>query len=152
MPITSNIQIAAPRDQVFGLFTDFASLAEHIEPITEIKMLTEGPVAVGTRFAETRIMFKKAATEEMEVTQFEPNERYLLEAQSCGAHYLSEYQFTEKDDKTVVKMTFNARPVSLFAKLMTPLSFLMKGMLQKCIDEDLQMLKKVAETKKNQES
>ena len=36
----------------------------------------------------------------------------------------------------IVSMTFNATPTTLMAKLLSPLSFLFKGTMAKCIEKD----------------
>ena len=43
-----------------------------IPDITALEMLSEGPFGEGTRWRETRVMFKKEAVEEMWVTGFPP--------------------------------------------------------------------------------
>ncbi len=83
--ITLTRQIAAPLKAVYSEFTDIANVWEHIEGITKIEMLTDGPLRPGTRFRETRIMFKREATEEFEVTAVEPNKRFAMTSSSCGS-------------------------------------------------------------------
>ena len=63
--------IEAPREVVFDAALDLHSVAENIRGIEKLEVLTEGPIGLGTRFRETRIMFKKEATEVMEITVFE---------------------------------------------------------------------------------
>ena len=67
-----NKQIEAEPEQVFLLFTDIEKFPENLSGIERVELLTAGPVGVGTRFKETRIMFKRETTEEMEVTRFDP--------------------------------------------------------------------------------
>lgn len=145
MKLNLSETVNAPIDRVFDLFADFPNASERIDGIERIEMMTEGPVDKGTRFRETRIMFGKETTEEMEVTRFVPNESYLVEAESCGAHFQSEYRFTSKGDSTLVEMEMTSHPVSLFAKLMSPLGFLMAGTMKKCMLDDMQQLKKYCE-------
>src|SRR5947209_2260758 len=90
-------RIAAPVDRVFVLSTDLEGWPGHIKGIKKIEKLTPGPVGVGTRFRETRIMFGKEATEEMEFTRFEPNSAYAIGCASGGMSYLSTFTF-EPDD------------------------------------------------------
>lgn len=140
-------RIDAPIDRVFYIASDFPNMAEHIEAINKVEMLTEGPVGAGTRFRETRTMFGREATEEMEVAIFEPPTRYAVKAESHGSRYWSEWLFSEVDGETEVKMTFDATPVSFFAKVM---SVLMRPMMKKALSEmcstDLRDLKKKAES------
>jgi carbon monoxide dehydrogenase subunit G len=139
--------IDAPIETVFALFSDLEHAPERIKAIKKLELLTPGPVGVGTRFRETRVLFGKEATEEMYFTVFEPSRRYEVRADSCGAAYRSVYEFRPQGSGTVVDVTFEARPVTLFAKLMAPVAFLMKGMLKKCLTADVEDLKRFAEAK-----
>ncbi len=124
--------IDAPRETVFQLASDFRNAAEHVRGIKKVEMLTDGPVGVGTRFKETRVVFKREATEEMEVTVFDPPSRYVLECESCGCRYHTEFTFTTVGTGTDVEMVFDAKPLTFFAKVM---SFLMRPMMKMCLKE-----------------
>ncbi|MDA8016215.1 MAG: SRPBCC family protein [Thermoanaerobaculia bacterium] len=133
--------IAAPRNEVFARLSDFPKAAETISAITRIEMLTEGDVGVGTRFKETRKVFGREATEEMEVTRFDPPRSYTLEAESHGAHYVSTFTLEETSDGTEVELVFRATPLTLLAKFM---SFLTKPMMRKAMQECAKDLEDVA--------
>lgn len=53
----------------------------------KIELLTDLPVGEGTRFKETRIMFKREATEEMEFVEFDAPNVYTLGSYSCGCEF-----------------------------------------------------------------
>ena len=135
---------AAP-DVVFAIASDFANAPGRIKGITKLELLTPGPVGVGTRFRETRVMFGKEATEEMTIVAFDPPRSYEFSAQSCGSAYRTTFRFTPEAGGTRIDFEFHARAVSFVAKLFTPLFWLMKGMLRKCVDKDIEDLKKAAE-------
>jgi carbon monoxide dehydrogenase subunit G len=137
--------VEATREEVFAVASDFHNAANNIRGIDELEVLTDGPIGVGTRFRETRVMFGKRSTEEMEITAFNPPEGYTVEADSCGAHYRAEYRFIPDIAGTHLRVTFEARPVTVLAKLMSPLALLMTGPMKKCIDADLEDLKDAAE-------
>ena len=136
--------VNSPVEKTFQLFADFPNAAR-INGIEKVEMLTDGPIGVGTRFKETRIMFGKEATEEMEVTQFEPNKLYTVAADSCGARFESTFAFQPDGDQTEVKMCMKTEAVTLFAKLMSPLGFLMTGMVKKAIQSDINQLAEICE-------
>jgi len=69
--------IEAPREVVFDAALDLHSAAENIGAITKMEVLTDGPIGLGTRFRETRVMFRKEATELMEITVFERPARFV---------------------------------------------------------------------------
>jgi hypothetical protein len=147
MKISMTERIIAPQERVFGLFADLDGAPGRIAGITKLERLTVGPVGVGTRWRETRVMFGKEATEEMEFTVFEPPRRYVVEAESHGMHYRSEYQFEPAGGATDVHMTFEGRPLTLGAKLMAPLGLLFAGTAKKCFAQDMADLKVAAEAK-----
>lgn len=139
--------IAAPSHTVFALFTDLEHAAEHIGAIQKLELLTPGPMRKGTRFRETRVMFGKEATEEMEVVDFVPGQSYTVAAGSCGARFTSRFDFRAEGGGTRVEMRIEAVPVSWFAKLLSPLSGLMMKSCKKAFEKDLEDLKAVAEGK-----
>ena len=145
MNLTLKKSVNAPIDKVFNVFSDFSTAAERVKGIESVEILTDGPIAKGTRFTETRIMFGKSSTEEMEITEFELNKRYTVEADSCGAHFQTEFRFEPNGVTTNVEMEMNTRNVTLLAKLMSPLGFLMAGTMKKMIETDMDQLKSYCE-------
>ena len=93
MNLTTERIVSRPVPEVFARFTDLSTAAERIKGIEELEVLTEGPIRVGTRFRETRIMFRRPATEEMEITAFEKDEMYTISCDSCGCHYETVFRF-----------------------------------------------------------
>jgi carbon monoxide dehydrogenase subunit G len=144
--VTQTVQ--APVADVFAVFADVENAASRITEILRIEKLTPGPVGVGSRFKETRVMFKREATETFEVTAFEPGDNYELTATSCGAEFCTRFTFTPDGNGTRVDVTVQTRALSLYAKLFTPMAFLMKGMMRKCLIRDLEQLRTAVETKR----
>ncbi len=143
---TVSVQCDALPDRVFQVASDFHNAAERISAITKCEVLTEGPIGVGTRFRETRVMFKRECTEEMEITAYDPPHSYVLGAESCGCRYRTELRFTPKNGGTEVTFDFQAQPLTLFAKIM---SILMRPMLKKALEQchkDLLDLKATVES------
>ncbi|MCG8653648.1 MAG: SRPBCC family protein, partial [Pirellulales bacterium] len=116
--ITITEKIAAPADLVFQRSTDIAAWPDFISSITGVKLLTDGPVGVGTKFVETRMMYGREASEQMEVTEFDPPHGYTLEAENHGAHYYSRFRFQTDGTGTAVTLSFDAQPLTLMAKLL----------------------------------
>jgi hypothetical protein len=141
-----NRNIAAPREVVFRHLSDFRNAPARVSGIKRVEMLTDGPVGKGTRFKETRIMMGREATETMEVLEFNPPVGYVLGAESCGCRYRSEFRLTHSGSGTDVQMTFDATPLTFFAKVM---SFLMRPMMKSCmklIAKDLDDIKSSIES------
>ncbi len=143
--VTVEQEINAPLETVFNQMTNIGNWTELVSGITSIEQLTDGPFQAGTRWKETRIMFGKEATEEMEVTKFHPNKGYTIEANSCGALYSTEFSFHETATGTVAKMEMQVKPVTMAAKLMSPVGWMMSGVLKKCLTKDLTDIKQSIE-------
>ncbi|MEM0927596.1 MAG: SRPBCC family protein [Planctomycetota bacterium] len=122
--------IAATPSDVFAVSGAIPDWADVIPAITKIEMLTDGPVGVGTRFIETRVIFGREASETMEVLEYENPSHYLLAAESHGSRYRTRFSFVAEGDKTKVVMSFQAEPITFFAKVM---SFVMKPMMKKMV-------------------
>lgn len=145
--ITATTHMAASPAAVFAACSDFEHAAENIEAITKMEMLTPGPVGKGTRFRETRKMLGKEATETMEVLEFSPNTTYVLGAESCGSRYRTTFTFTPSGAGTDVEFRFAATPLTFMARLMGAVMMpMMKGVLRKCVMQDLADIKKRVES------
>lgn len=143
--ISSTASSVAPPAKVFAVASDFPNGARTVKAITKMEMLTPGPVGVGTRFRETRTMFGREATEEMQVTAFDPPRSYALEAKSHGCHYMTELHFTPSGTGTEIEMRFKAVPLTFMAKVMgTLMRFMSKKMMQMC-SQDLEDIARSAE-------
>ena len=102
--------IGAPPERTFEAFSNLETAAERIRGIEKLEILQRSEsgkngIGVGTRFRETRIMFGKEATEEMEITRFEPPSGYTVEARSHGAHYVSTFSFRADGEGTRLEMS-----------------------------------------------
>ncbi|MEL7058978.1 MAG: SRPBCC family protein [Acidobacteriota bacterium] len=140
-------RIEAPPSLVFDVASDFRRATENLSAVESLELLTEGPIGVGTRFRETRIMFGKEATEEMEITAFDPPRSYTVECRSHGTHYVSQFRVEPDGTGTRYRLIFDARPQSLVAKLMTPLAVLMRGTLEKALRVDFEDVARVSEAR-----
>ncbi len=137
MHVRLSRDIAAPPEQVFALITDFSRAAETISGIKKLEVLTDEPTGVGTRFRETREMMGREATEEMEIVEFVPGSHYVVQANSCGCLIRSTIRCAPTPAGTEFSMSMDAKPVTFFAKVMSPLGKLMAGSMKKCIEQDL---------------
>lgn len=145
--ITVKRHIEAPVERVFAAATDFANAHTFISGISRVEMLTEGPVKVGTRFKETRTIFNRECTEEMEITAIEPPRSYTLGCESNGCRYRSDFILMPEGNGTALEMTFEATPLTFAAKVK---SILMKPMMKKMVEmcaKDLDDIKASVEQK-----
>lgn len=139
-------KVDAPIERVFEVFSDLRRAPERVSGIKNLEVLTEGPIGVGAKFRETRVMFGREATEQMEVTEFRRNEMYAVECTSCGTHYRSELEFRPDGSGTIVDMSFDGRPVTKTARILgAVMGAMMKGACKRAMEQDLNDLKRAAE-------
>lgn len=145
--VTLNLSttVQAPPEHVFDIFTDLENAVDRVEGIIRMELLGDGPVGKGTRWRETRIMFKKETTEEMWISAYDPPRSYTVQADSCGSDFFTTFTFTREGDGTKVDMEVRTKSRTIFAKLMSPLGALFAGAMKKLMKKDLDDLKQVAE-------
>lgn len=139
--------IAAPVEVVFDAFADVHGFADRVDGIERVEVLTDGEIGLGTRFRETRIMFGKEATEEMEFTQFQRNQALTVSADSCGSHFDTIFHFRPQGAQTHVDIKMVIQPTTWMAKLMSPLSFVMRSTMKKMMDSDFDQIQAYCESK-----
>jgi hypothetical protein len=94
---------------VWEVLTDVAHADQTLSGVERVELITDGPYGVGTRWRETRRMFGKEATEQMEVTVAEAPTRTVIEADSSGVRYVTEFTLTPTSaDATRLAMSFTA--------------------------------------------
>ena len=132
--------IAAPRERVFEFISD-SNNAPRISPsIKGIVKLTEGPVTVGTRYRETRLMHGKEEHAELEVKEYAAPSLYTMQNVTEGGDRLPIFVAAEKDG-TRIDLSCELKAAGM-KKLMLPL---IAGSFEERRWEHLQRLKKVLE-------
>ena len=101
--------VQARVERVWEVLTDVAHADQTLSGVEQVELITEGPYRVGTRWRETRRMFGKEATEQMQVTVAEAPTCTVIEADSSGVHYVTEFTLTPSSaDATRLEMSFTA--------------------------------------------
>lgn len=148
-PVSVSVQrtVNAPVNQVWSVATDLKALPETMSGISRVQILSGGDAfGTGTRWKETRVMFGKEASEEMEVTAVDPYRSYKVEAESNGMHYVSTFTFEAlAPQQTRVEMTFIGRPIKKQNLIVRLLSRFAVGMVQKTLEKDLEDLRRTVE-------
>lgn len=145
MRVTVETWIAAPPQRVFAVTADIPRWPEVISAIARVDLMTPGPVAAGTRFKETRTMFGREAVEEMTVAELRPPERLVLTAENHGARYRAVHSFAPEGAGTILRLDFEGVPMTVAARLLAPIGWMMKGHVVKQLEADLADLKRAAE-------
>lgn len=137
--------VDAPRERVFEVATDLRRAPETIRGILALEVLTEGPIRKGTRFRETRLMFKREATAEMEVTAFDPPRGYAIGCEEHGCAYVHRLRFEPQGAGTKVVIEFEMIPQTFVARV---LGVVFAPLMRSCVKElrkDLEDLRAAAE-------
>ena len=142
--------INAPAEDVWAVLTDLANAEQVLSGVTKIELLSDGPYGVGTRWRETRKMMGKEATEEMWVVEANEPTVTVVNAESGGARYRTEFTLTEQGDATVLAMNFSAElldPSTIQRVMQTLFGRLGLSMTKKVVAADLADIAVAAEAR-----
>lgn len=145
--VTVRQSCAAPVETVWEVATDLAHASSAIDGITSTQVLTDGPFGVGTRWRETRTMFGREATEEMEISAVDPGRSYTALAESSGMRYTTTWDLVPTDGGTEIVMQFSGEPTSRVSRLLSPLTGLMASSVEKAMRADMADLARAAESR-----
>ena len=138
---TNAIHIHRPVDEVYAYLADLEHTPEWNWAITETKKTTAGPVAVGTRYQQTRSV-PRPATEELEVTALEPNRR--IEVQGTLAQFPAHlsYRVEKSHTGTELTNTVELQPEGALRLV----GSLIGGRIRQAVADNLKQLKILLET------
>ena len=132
-------EIAADPSKVWSIAVAMDDWVDVIEACELVERLDDGSgFGLGTKWRETRKMFGKSATEEMEVVEFVEGSHYATFAESHGSKYHSEIRVTPTDKGCTLSMGFRGEAQSTMAKVMdATLGRLFLGAARKALKKDL---------------
>lgn len=133
-------EVTAPSDVVWQVLTDLEGCPSFISGIESVKRLDDrAGFGVGTRWRETRVLFGKRATEEMEVSAVDERRSYTVEADGAGAHYVSTMGVEATGEgRSRLVSTFGAVPTGAFSRLRSrTVGKLFEGATRKAMEQDL---------------
>ena len=134
--------IDAPVDRVFETVAHIENFQQAIPHITNVEFLTESHTGVGTGFRETRLMRGREATTELEVTEYEPNQRVRLVSDAGGTVWDTVFVVRPSGDGSELSMVMDARPYKLMARIVNPV---ISRMITTAIEADLDAVKAYCE-------
>lgn len=149
MQVTTNVEIAQPKEKVWAVITDIKNCSQVISAINGLEVLHQPDEGlVGLKWKETRLMFGKQASETMWITEAVENEFYCTRAESHGSVYLTRLSLAQIGGNTVLTMSFSAEARSFLAKFASVImGFFIKGAMKKALDQDLNDIKAYVERK-----
>ena len=133
--------ISRPPQEVFDFITASDNAAKVVASVKSIVKLTEGPIRVGTRYRETRLMNGKEAHAELEVVAYEPDQKYAMKNVTEGVETIYLYTFNPEAGGTRVDLVCEVKAGGL-KKLVLPM---VVSVLKKEDGDHLQRLKKALE-------
>ena len=139
---------ASPAD-VWAVVTDLEGSVATLSGVTAIERLDDGDAFdVGTRWRETRVMFGKEASEELEVTRVEEGRSYTVEADSRGTHYASQLRVEPTDGGSTIHMTFGAAQEGRFGRVLArTVGRAFEGATRRALEQDLEDIAAAAEAR-----
>lgn len=140
---TVSRQIQAPIAKVFETVAHIENFQKVIPDITNVEFLSEEKTGVGARFIETRNMNGKSASVELEVKEYVPNDMIRIVSDVHGTVWDTSFTVKNQGDKTELTMVMDANAYKLLPKLMNPL---IKGMIRKAIEKDMDEVKRYCES------
>lgn len=109
MKFTNEITIGRRPAAVFAYLADLENLPSWNYAISDTRKITTGPVAVGSRYEQTRTV-PVHAEERLEVTELEPGRRLVLRGTLNSLPALLGYTLRRECDATVLTNTVELRP------------------------------------------
>ncbi|MEX2219461.1 MAG: SRPBCC family protein [Phycisphaerales bacterium] len=143
--IATSRTIAAPPARVFDIFSDLRTAPQRVRSIIRMEVLTDGPIGRGTRVRDTRKLFGKEATANMEIIDFQPGRSLTFLTHEGGMRYTTRFTFAPEGAGTRAEVHFTIEALTFTAKLCSPLMALMSGMMRKCFQADFADLQAAAE-------
>jgi uncharacterized protein YndB with AHSA1/START domain len=143
--VAVSADIEAPIRRVFDLFTDIERAAEHVAGIKRVEMLTPGSFGIGTRWRETREVFGRLDTAEMEVIAFERYRTYVLSHYKANVRVEVVFSFEPENTGTHVTIEFTLDGAGFPPGFLTPLSWAIAGKVRHVLNQDLTDLKNCLE-------
>lgn len=134
--------IHAPVDVVFRTISDIHNFQKAVPDIVNVEILSETDSRVGTRFRETRMMGKREATADLEITEYVENDRIRLVSEVHGTTWSSLFSVTPSGSDTTLHLVTDAQASGLISGL---LLFLTKGIVKKALEKDLDAVKAYCE-------
>jgi hypothetical protein len=137
--------MAAPVERVFAMFLDIEHGAEHVSGIKSTKVMTVGPLQLGSRWTETREVLGRIDDAEMEITAFEQNRTYTITHHKAGVRIDTVFTCDPVPGGTQVSVEFALNPQGLPPALLSPIEWAIAGKVRDVLNHDLLDLKNSVE-------
>ncbi len=134
-------------EKIFSVIADCSQFSKAVPHIIKVEYLSENTTGLGTRFRETRLMGKREMSTELEVTEYSENEYVRMLSDQGGTIWDTLFTVTNHEGQTNLKVVMDARAYKFLARIFNPL---IKGMIKKAIEGDMDALKAYCERSNNE--
>lgn len=138
--VTRHVQ--APVERVFDAVAHIDNFQKAVPEIVHVEFTSDVKKGAGTRFKETRRMGKREATVELEVKEYESNERVRIVSDAGGTVWDTVFRTSAKDGGTELTMVMEDRAYRFAAKCFVPL---IRGMVRRAVERDMDAVKAYCE-------
>ncbi|MFQ5859852.1 MAG: SRPBCC family protein [Anaerolineae bacterium] len=136
-----SLVINRPVEEVFAFLTRPENGLQFRSSLVESVQISEGPMSVGTRLREVEQFLGRRIESTIEVTAYEPNKTYGIEAASGPMPFEMKVDFEAVEGGTRLTVTGQAEMAGLF-KLAEPV---VARMTKRAVESDFANLKDVLE-------
>jgi uncharacterized membrane protein len=140
MKFTNTITIDRPASEVFAFLADFENVPRWNYAISETRMITDGPVGVGSRYLQIRTVPARGE-ETFEVTEFQPNERLSIRGSLATFPAELAYVLEPEGHATRLTNTVELHPSGLLS-VVAPLT---ASRVKSAVAANLETLKQILE-------
>ena len=140
--VEHSVTINKPAADVFAYIVDPANTVKYDDELLESKLLTPGPIAVGSVITDKRKFIGREMDSELKVTAYEPNSRFALKVTKGPVPFEITYTLSAAGGGTQLNVKAEGEPGGFFK--------LAGGLVAKQLQASLE--KTSAQIKKNLES
>ncbi|NNF04978.1 MAG: hypothetical protein HKN17_10990 [Rhodothermales bacterium] len=142
-PVSVSRLIDAPIGLVFQTISDPRNFREAVPHIKNVEFLSDRHTGVGTRFRETRVMKGREESVELEITEFEENDRVRIVSDAGGSIWDTVFTVAEAPGGVNMHMQMDVRPHTFAARIMNRF---VRGLVVKGVVSDMDAIKAYCES------
>ena len=138
--------INRPPHEVFAVISNPTEATRFLDNITESRKLSDGPIAIGSAFRETRTIGGKQSTTDLVITAYEPDAHVGVSAEAEGITVVYHYRLSPEDGGTRLEWACDLEASGL-RRMMLPM---VASIMKKEDGDHLRRLKAYVEAKGSQ--
>jgi hypothetical protein len=138
---TTSIDIEASVEAVFDYVSTGENFDEWNSAVKKIKILTDEPKGLGSKYIMMRELPQGRVFNELEVIEFEPNEEFIIKTTSGETPFKYDYIFAPKNEGTRLILEAEVK-LSGFKDVISPI---LARFIKRGVNKNFQTLKKILE-------